>query len=125
MDGVDVSADPNAARARIGYVPEEPKLYDYLTGREMIEFVAEIRGRGDVEAALDVAGLGEDANRLIHEYSQGMRRKIALAAAMVAAPPVLILDESLNGLDPPSAARGDPGRRRRGGAAGGPARAAG
>ena len=100
-----VSADPNAARARIGYVPEEPKLYDYLTGREMIEFVAEIRGRGDVEAALDVAGLGEDANRLIHEYSQGMRRKIALAAAMVAAPPVLILDESLNGLDPPSAAR--------------------
>lgn len=105
IDGLDVSSDPNAARARLGYVPEEPRLYDYLTGREMVEFVAEIRGRGDVGAALEIAGLGEDANRLIHEYSQGMRRKVALAAAMVAEPAVLVLDESLNGLDPPSTVR--------------------
>ena len=105
VDGVDVAADPNGARARIGYVPEDPRLYDYLSAREMVSFVAEIRGKGDVEAALEVAGLGPDADRLIQEYSQGMRRKTALAAAMVAAPPVLVLDEALNGLDPPSAAR--------------------
>jgi len=105
VGGVDVAADPNAARALIGYVPEEPRMYEYLSAREMIEFVAEIRGGGDVEAALEVAGLGADADRMIQEYSQGMRRKTALAAAMVATPKVLILDESLNGLDPPSAER--------------------
>ena len=60
---------------------------------------------GDIDAALALTGLGDDADRLIREYSQGMRRKTALACAMVAAPPLLILDEALNGLDPPSAAR--------------------
>jgi ABC-2 type transport system ATP-binding protein len=105
IGGVDVATDPNAARAMIGYVPEEPRMYEYLSAREMIEFVAEIRGGGDVDAALEIAGLGTDAERMIQEYSQGMRRKTALAAAMVAKPKVLILDESLNGLDPPSAVR--------------------
>lgn len=105
VGGVDVATDPNAARAMIGYVPEEPRMYEYLSAREMIEFVAEIRGGGDVDAALEIAGLGADAERMIQEYSQGMRRKTALAAAMVARPKVLILDESLNGLDPPSAVR--------------------
>jgi ABC-2 type transport system ATP-binding protein len=105
VDGVDVVADPGAARARLGYVPEEPRLYDYLSAREMVAFVARIRGTGDVDAALEVAGLGADADRLIREYSQGMRRRTALACAMVAKPALLVLDESLNGLDPPSAER--------------------
>ena len=105
VGGIDVLTDPNGARAKVGYVPEEPALYDYLTAREMVAFVAELRGGGDVEAALEVAGLGGDADRYIREYSQGMRRKTALAAAMVSKPPLLVLDESLNGLDPPSADR--------------------
>lgn len=105
VGGVDVATDPNGARARIGYVPEEPKLYEYLTAREMVSFVAEIRGGGDVEAALAVAALDEDALRPIQEYSQGMRRKTALACALVSRPPLYVLDEALNGLDPPSAAR--------------------
>ncbi|MFT4979352.1 MAG: ABC-2 type transport system ATP-binding protein [Myxococcota bacterium] len=105
VGGASVSADPNAARAQVGYVPEEPKLYDYLNAREMIEFVVQTRGRGDTAAGLELTGLGGDAERLIQEYSQGMRRKTAIACAMVAEPAVLILDESLNGLDPPSAAR--------------------
>ena len=71
----------------------------------MVSFVARIRGKGDVDAALEIAGLGADADRLIREYSQGMRRRTALACAMVARPPLLVLDESLNGLDPPSAER--------------------
>jgi len=103
--GRPVWEDPNAARRNIGYVPEEPRLYDYLNAREMIEFVAEIRGGGDIETALEIAALGSDAERLIGEYSQGMRRRTALACAMVAKPPLLVLDESLNGLDPPSAQR--------------------
>lgn len=105
VDGVDALADPGEARRRFGYVPEDPKLYDYLTAREFLELVAELRGGGDVAAALQMAGLGEDAERMVREYSQGMRRKTALAAAVVSSPKVLILDEALNGLDPPSAAR--------------------
>ena len=105
VGGLDVVEDPNGARALTGYVPDDPKLYEYLNAREMIEFVTRIRGTGDVEAALEIAGLGQDAERLIQEYSHGMKRKTAIAAAMVAKPRLLILDESLNGLDPPSVSR--------------------
>ncbi|MFH1468103.1 MAG: ABC transporter ATP-binding protein [Pseudomonadota bacterium] len=103
--GVDVFAQPLQARAAMGYTAEQPELYEYLSAREFLEFVAEVRGRGDVTAALELAGLGQDAERLIREYSQGMRRRTAIAAAVLARPPVLIMDEALNGLDPPSAAR--------------------
>ncbi|MEZ4239651.1 MAG: ABC transporter ATP-binding protein [Myxococcota bacterium] len=105
IDGVDVNADPVAARRRLGAVPEEPSLYEWLSAREFLEFVAAVRGEGDVAGALEVAGLGADAERPIREYSQGMRRRTALAAAMLGKPPVLVLDEALNGLDPPAAAR--------------------
>ncbi len=103
--GIDVVADPSAAREKLGYVPEEPALYDYLTCREFLELVVELRDGGDLDEALAMTGLGSDADRLIREYSQGMRRKTALAAAVVSKPPVLVLDEALNGLDPPSSAR--------------------
>lgn len=103
--GVDVHASPREARRHLGAVPEEPAVYEYLTAREFLTFVADVRGGGDVEEALDFTGLGEDADRLLREYSQGMRRKTALAAAVLGRPEVLVLDESLNGLDPPSAAR--------------------
>ncbi|MBT3219194.1 MAG: ABC transporter ATP-binding protein [Proteobacteria bacterium] len=105
IDGLNVVDDAYAVRKRLGAVPEEPALYEYLTAREFLEFIAEVRGGGDVGAALELTDLGDDANRLIREYSQGMRRKTALAAAMLNEPKVLVLDEALNGLDPPSAAR--------------------
>ena len=105
LGGVDVLADPGLARTKMGYVPEEPALYDYLTAREFLQFVVSVRGGGDIDAALEFTQLGADADRLIREYSQGMKRKTALAAAVVAKPEVLILDEALNGLDPPSAVR--------------------
>lgn len=105
VGGVDVHAQPRAARQLFGAVPEEPALYEWLTAREMFELVSEVRGAGDIAFGLDIAALGSDADRLIREYSQGMRRRTALAVAMLARPQVLILDEALNGLDPPSAAR--------------------
>lgn len=105
IGGVDVVRDPIAARKVFGAVPEEPALYEFLSAREFLEFVRDVRGGGDVDEALDLTGLGADADRLIREYSQGMRRKTALAAAMLGHPRVLILDEALNGLDPPSAAK--------------------
>lgn len=105
IDGVDVFANPLEARRRFGAVPENPALYEYMTAREFLTFIAEVRGATNIDHALDLTGLGEDADRLIREYSQGMRRKTALAAAVLGSPDVLVLDEALNGLDPPSAAR--------------------
>jgi ABC-2 type transport system ATP-binding protein len=105
LDGIDVHTEPIRARARFGAVTEDVPVYEWLTAREYLQFVAEVRGGGDVDEALELTGLGDDADRLLREYSQGMRRKTALAAAMVSRPPVLVLDEALNGLDPPSAAR--------------------
>jgi len=101
----DLAAEPALAREELGYVPEDPQLYDYLTAREFLELVIDIRQAGELSYGLEVAALGDDADRLIREYSQGMRRRTALAAAMVAKPNALVLDEALNGLDPPSAAR--------------------
>jgi ABC-type multidrug transport system ATPase subunit len=105
VDGVDVQADPYAARQVVGYAPEHPALYDYLTAREMLTFVSKVRRATNLEEALELAHLGADADRLIREYSQGMRRRVALAAAIVGRPKFIVLDEALNGLDPPSAAR--------------------
>jgi len=103
IDGVQ--EDLNELRRKIGYVPEFPELYGYLTAREMLEFVRDLRGGGDLDWALALTGLGADADRQIREYSQGMRRKTAIACALIAKPKVLILDEALNGLDPPSSSR--------------------
>jgi ABC-2 type transport system ATP-binding protein len=103
--GQDVFEAPREARRHLGAVPEEPAVYEFLSAREYLEFVAEVRGGGDVAEALELTGLGADADRLLREYSQGMRRKTALAAALLGRPPVLVLDEALNGLDPPSAAK--------------------
>jgi ABC-2 type transport system ATP-binding protein len=105
LAGVDMHANPNEARKHLGFVPEEAPLWDYLSAREFLEFVIGVRGKGNLAEAVELTGLGSDADRLIREYSQGMRRKTALAAALVAEPEVIVLDEALNGLDPSSAAR--------------------
>ena len=104
IDSVDVVANPKEARRGFGAVPESPALYEYMTAREFLDFVVTIRGGEGIEALLETLHLASDADRLIREYSQGMRRKTALAAALIAKPKVIFLDESLNGLDPPSAA---------------------
>lgn len=106
LDGVDVMADPIRARLKIGYVPEYLSLYDYLTGLEFLHLVGELKGiaarvrEKEIDTLLEVLDLGDERDRLIRTYSQGMRRKVALAGAMLGHPPVLVLDEALNGLDP-------------------------
>lgn len=105
IEDVDLFADPYTARTHLGVVPEQPELFEYLTGREFLGFAAEVRGADNVEACLALTGLGDDADRQISEYSQGMRRKTAIAAALLGSPKLIVLDEAINGLDPPSAAR--------------------
>ncbi len=107
--GTDVTSDPVAIKAIIGYVPESPRLYEFLSGVEYLDFVADIHMVAKEERqeriveffkALDLEGR---ENELIHGYSQGMKQKLAIAAALLHHPRVLILDEPLNGLDPRSA----------------------
>jgi len=107
--GTDVATDPTTIKRMIGYVPESPRLYEFLSGVEYLDFVADIHGlpKGERQEriveflrALDLEGR---ENELIHGYSQGMKQKLAIIAALLHHPRVLILDEPLNALDPRSA----------------------
>lgn len=109
--GADVWGEPLRAKGVFGYVPDRAHLYEQLTGREFLELIAQLRAlpRGESEARiaglLALLQLEEAAEALCATYSFGMKRKLALAAALVHRPRVLILDEPFNGLDPRSARR--------------------
>lgn len=109
--GVDPFSDPRAAAGCMGVVPEYPFLYGELTVGEMLAFVAEARAlpptaaAAETERLLALLGLAGAETTLCRELSQGMGRKVALAAALLHRPRVLVLDEALNGLDRPSTAR--------------------
>jgi ABC-2 type transport system ATP-binding protein len=108
VGGVSVTQDPIGARGKLGYVPQELELYEYLTGEELLRFVGDIRGipaaeqTARVEELLALTELTGARNQIIREYSGGMERKIAIASALIARPPLLLLDESFVGLDPES-----------------------
>ncbi len=106
VGGVDVWRDPLRAKAQMGVLPETLNLYERLTGRELIEFAGrlydmprdEIRHR--TESLLRVLTLADDADKLVVDYSVGMRKKVSLAAALIHRPQVLFLDEPFEGIDP-------------------------
>ncbi len=109
VNGLDVWADPVAAKAVIGVVPAEARLFERLSGEEMLEYAGRLRGLPVAEARsraaqlLDVLDLAADAKRLVADYSTGMRKKATLGCALIHNPPVLFLDEPLEGVDPISA----------------------
>lgn len=123
--GADPFSDLAAAAGCMGSVPEQPFLYGELTVGEMLHFVAEARGlpsgpaRAETERLLELLGLVGAEGTLCRELSQGMGRKVAIIAALLHSPALLLLDEALNGLDAPSVARLLPEleRRRHAGAA--------
>ena len=108
VNGIDVWADPPAAKAAIGVVPAEVRLFDRLSGEELLEYAGRLRGlpagqaRSRAAQLLDVLDLGGDGKRLVADYSTGMRKKAALGCALIHNPPVLFLDEPLEGVDPVS-----------------------
>ncbi|HMQ33859.1 MAG TPA: ABC transporter ATP-binding protein [Chloroflexaceae bacterium] len=109
--GVDIQSEPLAASAALGYVPDRALLYERLTGREYLQFLAQLRGlpldtaTARSDELLELLDLASHADQLSRSCSLGMRRKLALAGALLHRPAVLILDEPLNGLDPRAAYR--------------------
>ena len=108
VGGFDVVADGDQARRLISYVPDQPFLYEKLTGREFLQFVADLYGMPKdraaerMQAVIDLFGLYEFVDDLTERYSHGMRQRTVFAAALLHEPKVLIVDEPTVGLDPRS-----------------------
>ena len=106
IDGLDCHTAPAEVKRRVGYLPDTPIFYDYLRGREILQFVGEMHGLGRAEAVersarlLAEFGLQEAGEDYAVNYSLGMKKRLGLACALIHDPTVLILDEPINGLDP-------------------------
>ncbi|MCT2592667.1 ABC transporter ATP-binding protein [Streptomyces sp. N2-109] len=107
--GHDVWRDPVAVKSRIGVLPEGLRLFERLSGRELLGYMGALRGLPDEEVhrrttqLLDVLDLAGSQHKLVVDYSTGMRKKIGLACALLHNPEVLFLDEPFEGVDPVSA----------------------
>ncbi len=105
FEGRETFADLVDFRRRVGYVPEEPNLYPFLSGREYLELVGRLRELPPrlvdrkADALLDLFGLATSADQSIGAYSKGMKQKVLICAALLHDPDLLIFDEPLSGLD--------------------------
>nr|WP_231615847.1 ABC transporter ATP-binding protein [Novipirellula artificiosorum] len=102
----DLASEPLLVKKRTAYVPDDPPLFDTLTVIEHLQFIASayrvMDWRADADLLLQRFNLSEKANTLASELSRGMRQKVAIACAYLRQPNVLLLDEPMTGLDPPS-----------------------
>jgi ABC-2 type transport system ATP-binding protein len=109
IGGHDVWQDPVSVKSRIGVLPEGLRLFERLSGRELLGYIGRLRGLPGDEVdkragqLLDVLDLSGAQNKLVVDYSTGMRKKIGLAAALLHNPEILFLDEPFEGVDPVSA----------------------
>mgnify|MGYP002140306917 CR=1 FL=1 len=102
IGGQDTARAPRVARGKVGFADQPPALYEYFTVTEHVGFVAQARGvePAAADAVLDQLGLARIKDRPCRELSFGMRQRVGLAAALVGAVELVLLDETLNGLDP-------------------------
>lgn len=109
INGTDIGKNALEAKKSIGYVPDDPNMYERLTGTEYLNFMADVyqvsaeERRQRIEHYLEMFELSDAASDLIKSYSHGMKQKIALTGALIHDPAVWILDEPMVGLDPKSA----------------------
>jgi ABC-2 type transport system ATP-binding protein len=108
VGGFDIQSQGNQARQLLSYVPDQPFLYEKLTGREFLRFIADMYGLkreyaiGRMEAVIDLFKLDEFVDNLTESYSHGMRQRTVFAAALLHEPRILVVDEPTVGLDPKS-----------------------
>lgn len=108
IDGIDAWQKPIEAKTIIGYVPDQPFLYDKLTGREFLLFSGGLYNikkdflKAKIEELLDVFKIGSWIDKRTEEYSQGMRQRIAITSAFLHNPKLIVIDEPMVGLDPQS-----------------------
>ncbi len=109
VGGVDIQAEPEAAKAKLGYIPDRPFLYEKLSGGEFLRFVAGLWGRQSeaterrADRLLELFQLSEWKDELIESYSHGMRQKLLISSALIHHPEVIVVDEPMVGLDPRAA----------------------
>lgn len=111
IDGRSIKDDPIECKRRIAYIPDNPDLYEYMTGIKYLNFIADIYGVGAEERRADIAKYADafeltaDLGQPIAAYSHGMKQKLAIIAAWMHHPKLIIMDEPFVGLDPKAAHR--------------------
>jgi ABC-2 type transport system ATP-binding protein len=106
IGGINIKDEPEKAKMKIGFIPDRPYLYEKLTGREFLRFIANLYGVDDKlfaeksEQKLAMFSLLDWADELIESYSHGMKQRLIMAAALLHEPEVIIVDEPMVGLDP-------------------------
>jgi ABC-2 type transport system ATP-binding protein len=109
IDGIDISENHIEAKKRIGYIPDQPFIYEKLTGKEFLYFsgglyqIPKEKLNKKIEELVDTLNIGEWINKRTEEYSQGMRQRITIASALLHQPRLIVVDEPMVGLDPQSA----------------------
>ena len=110
IDGIDIARDPSEAKRRVGFVPDQPFVYEKLTGLEFLQFVGGLYGlnksqslNGNITELLDLFELSHWSDELIESFSHGMKQRLVMCAALLHDPEVIVVDEPMVGLDPKGA----------------------
>lgn len=106
VDGVSMQREPLRAKQKLAYLPDDPKLYEYMTGIQYLDFIADVYGVGDAARAertriySERFDLNDALSQPIGAYSHGMKQKLAIISALLHAPKLILMDEPFVGLDP-------------------------
>ena len=106
IDGISLADDPIACKSRLAYIPDNPDLYDFMTGIKFLNFVADVFGvsaadrQNRIRKYADLFALTDDLAQPIATYSHGMKQKLAIIAAWIHQPRLILMDEPFVGLDP-------------------------
>ena len=106
IDGVSVAKDPLSCKSKIAYIPDNPELYEFMTGIQFLNFIADVFGVSEADRAeridkySELFGLKKDLGQSVGAYSHGMKQKLAIISALIHKPKLIIMDEPFVGLDP-------------------------
>ncbi|MDD6201136.1 MAG: ABC transporter ATP-binding protein [Firmicutes bacterium] len=106
IDGTSLKADPLGCKAKIAYIPDNPDLYEFMTGIQFLNFTADVFGVGETERRERIRRYGdmfemtESLAQSVGEYSHGMKQKLAIISALIHQPKLIVMDEPFVGLDP-------------------------